>query len=286
MTYLTWINKLRVELKDFPKLRRDKFDGDASTTLFELSTTPIKDGSYVVKIGGVTQVEVTNYTIDKDTGVIEFTSAPASGSDNIVVTYKSVKIRDEDYLEIINDAIDHFRWKFWDEAIDDDTFTTVKDQYEYDLSSLSDILYVIRSYYKGSTGAAYWQETQVLTNYKYYVNMQKLFVDPPFSISSLPMKFTYLKSFAKGSTTSATLAIPDQWLLPYKFYVYARYYERLIPEKIHDTSAITAQPSFTPAQSIYNISQAFYGRAEDVANKLAPKLPPMPIKQLHAGSVL
>ena len=286
MTVAQFIAKLRVELKDFAKLQRDKFDGDATTTLFELSTVPIKDATYVVKVGGATQTETTDYTLDRDTGVLEFTSAPASGSDNIVVTYKSVKIRDEDYIELIADAIDYFRWKFWKMEIDESTLTSVKEQYEYDCSDITGILYVLNAWYKDSSGSTVWQAIQSVTNWKYYVEQVKLYINPTFDSNDLPIKLLYLKSITKPTTTSETLDIPTKWLLPFKFYIYSRYYERLVPEKIHETSAVTTQPSFTPAQAVYNISAAYLDRAEKVANKLAPKMPPMKIKQLHQGIAL
>jgi len=286
MTYLEFINKLRVELKDFARVRRVRFDGDGSTTLFELADIPIQDASYVVKVTDVVQTEVDDYTLDKDTGLLEFTSAPTAASDNIEITYKSVKVRDEDYLQLINDAIDHFRWIFWKMGTDTSSFTTVKDQYEYDLSSITDILYVIRAYYKDSATATVWKAVSMVTNWKYYTRLIKLYTDPPFDIDSLPMKLIYLKSLTKGATTSATLDIPTEWLLPFKFYVYARYYEMLIPEKIGDTSAVTTQPSFTPAQAIYNIAQAYRTLADETAKKLAPKLPPMPITQIHQGVII
>ena len=286
MTYLQFIAKLRVELKDLPRLQRDRWDGDATTKIFPLSSVSVKDASYVVKISGVVQLEATDYEIDKDTGIITFTSAPAAGSDNVECTYQAVHIRDEDYLEIINDGIDYFRWIFWRMDIDTTTLTTVKDQYEYDCSAITGILYVIRAWYKTSTGSTYWQAIQGLTNWKYYTRLQKMYVDPAFSVDSLPMKLLYLKSFTKGATTSATLDIPDEWLLPFKFYSYARYYERLIPEKVHETAAVTTLPSYTPAQVMFSIAQSFYEKADKTAIKIAPKLPPMPIKQIHEGAVL
>ena len=146
MLYSEFITTLRKELKDFGKIHQETFDGDASTLNFVLKEVPIKDSSYVVKISGVTKTETTDYTIDKDTGVLTFVVAPASASDNVSVSYQSVKIRDDDYIQLINDGIDNFRWKFWKEAIDTTTFTTVKDQYEYDLSTLTGILYLVNAW--------------------------------------------------------------------------------------------------------------------------------------------
>jgi len=283
MLYSSLIQILRSELKDFGRIHQETFDGDASTLNFILKETPIKDDSYVVKVEGITKTETTDYTIDKDTGVLTFVSAPASGSDNISVSYQSIKIRDADYIQLINDGIDHFRWKFWKETDDSSTITTVKDQYEYDLSTLTGILYILNVWYKSSSSATAWNEIQSYTNWKWLARQAKLYTDPPFDTSSLPVKIRYLKSFTKGTTTGATVDIPDEILLPYKYYIMARFYERIIPERISETAAVTTFPSYSPAQVVFDISQKYYNLADNVANRLAYKLPPMTIKNLIEG---
>jgi hypothetical protein len=283
MTYAQYITKLRTKLKDFGKLHKETFDGDGTTKNFPLTYAPIKDASYTVKVGGVTQTETTHYTIDKDTGIVTFVSAPASGSDNIEVAYQSIKVRDEDYLEFINDAIDHFRWKFWKEADDTTTITTVKDQYEYDLSGLTGILYPLWCWYKTSSSSTVWIAVQSLVNWEWLPRQTKLYVNPPFDTSALPMKFRFLQSFTKGTVTSDTLDIPDEWLLPYEFYVKARYYEQLVSEKIHEVGAVTTIKGFLPGPNILNVVEFYYRKAEEVANKIALKLPPLPIKTVTEG---
>jgi len=283
MLYSALILTLRSELKDFGRIHQETIDGDASTLNFILKNTPVKDASYVVKIGGVTKTETTDYTIDKDTGVLTFVSAPASGSDNVSVSYQSVKIRDADYIQLINDGIDHFRWKFWKETDNSTTITTVRNQYEYDLSTLTGILYVLNVWYKSSSAATDWNSVQAFTNWKWLARQTKLYTDPPFDTSSLPIKIRYLKSFTKGTATTATVDIPDEILLPFKYYIYARFYERIIPEKISETAAVTTFPSFAPVQVVYDISQKYYNLADNVANRLAYKLPPMTIKSIIEG---
>lgn len=282
-TYLEFINKLRVELKDFGKIHRDVFDGDSSTTLFLLAHIPIKDGSYTVKIGGAGKEETTDYSIDKDTGVVSTVSAPTTGSDNIEVTYKSVKIRDEDYLDILNDGIERYRWKFWEEEDDLTTLTSVKDQYEYDCSGITDILYILNAWIKSSSSSTIWQDIQGSTNWEYRMRQQKLYVNPPLASSSMPIKIRYLKQFTKATETSGTFPIPTKWQLPFKYYAYARYYERLIVEKIHETAAVTTQPSFSPAQVVANLAEYFYKKADEVATRIAPRLPNLSIKNIHQG---
>ncbi|MHA1482393.1 MAG: hypothetical protein ACTSQA_03010 [Candidatus Heimdallarchaeaceae archaeon] len=286
MTYSTFINKLRVELKDFGQFHRDRWDGDGSTTVFAVNHIPIKDGSYTFKVGGTAQTETTHFSIDKDVGEITAVSAPANGSDNVELTYKSLKIRDEDYLDIINDAIDRWRWKFWKMDIDEDTITTVKDQYEYDLSGITNILYVLKLWYKSSSGATVWNEVSGYTNYKYYTALQKLHTNPPFATTSLPIKILYLRSLTKGTALSDTLDISDEWLLPVKYYIYARYYERLISEKVDETAAVTTMPSYTPSQVMFQLAESYYKKADEIVSKIAPRLPNMAIKTIHDGIIM
>ena len=61
--------------------------GDASTTAFTLSNTPVIPGSQYIEVGGSAQTEGTDYTVAYDTGVVTFTSAPATGTDNIDIDY-------------------------------------------------------------------------------------------------------------------------------------------------------------------------------------------------------
>lgn len=286
MLYSTFISKLRLELKDTDKIGRDRWDGDGSSTIFQTNHFPIKDASYTIKVGSTTKTETTDYAIDKDLGIITFVVASDAGSDNVEITYRYQKLRDTDYVELVNDGIDQFRWKFWREAEDTSTFTTVKAQNNYDLSSLTGILYLIHAWYKTSSSDTSWSEIQGLTNWKYLTRQSKLFIDPPFDANSLPMKLRYLKSFTKGTLSTDTLDIPDEWLLPFKYYIYARFYERFIPERISETAAVTTLPSYAPSQVIFNIAESYYRKAEEVANRIAPKLPSMPIKQLHEGVTL
>ena len=283
MTILSFINKLRCELRDNGVLKKNVWDGDSNTLNFPASTFPILEDSYTVKVDGTTKTETTDYSLDKDTGLLSFVSAPASGSDNVEMSYKAVKFRDNDFLEIINDAIDYFMWKFWKEALDTTTFTTVKNQYEYDLSSISNILYVVNAWYKTATNSTTWQAIQGLTNWKYYPQQNKLYVNPPFSSSSLPMKIFYLAGFTKGTATSDTLDVSTRYLLPFKFFIYAKFCERLGMERIGEIGAITTHPFFMTAPNVINLAELYYSKADKIAAKIAPCLPNMEIKQMHEG---
>jgi flagellin-like protein len=61
--------------------------GDATTTAFTLANKPVVPGSQTIEVGGSAQTEGTDFTVNYDTGVVTFTSAPASGSNNIDIDY-------------------------------------------------------------------------------------------------------------------------------------------------------------------------------------------------------
>lgn len=64
----------------------DTFDGDDSTVAFTLDNQPLN--ATAVTVGGTAQTMGVDYTLAYATKIITFTTAPASGSDNVSVTYK------------------------------------------------------------------------------------------------------------------------------------------------------------------------------------------------------
>ena len=76
---------------------RDVASGDAAATTFYLSSYPILGSSESVRVGGVALVEgagAGKYVLDDLTGEITFGSVPGVGTDNIVIIYKGVQIKD------------------------------------------------------------------------------------------------------------------------------------------------------------------------------------------------
>ena len=54
--------------------------GNGTATVFTMGNTPIIPGSQTVKVAGTTQTPGTGYSINFDTGVVTFTSAPANAA--------------------------------------------------------------------------------------------------------------------------------------------------------------------------------------------------------------
>lgn len=76
---------------------RDVASGDGISTTFYASTFPILTGSERVIVGGVALVEgagAGKYTMDDLTGEVIFGTAPPLATENIVLVYRGVQIKD------------------------------------------------------------------------------------------------------------------------------------------------------------------------------------------------
>jgi hypothetical protein len=99
MSY-TYAQLVRAACGDPGIVTRDVASGDATSTEFYLAAVPIMANSQSVTVGGVARTEVaatpgaTEYTLDDETGRIVFGAAPGSGTDNIVVIYRAVRLTD------------------------------------------------------------------------------------------------------------------------------------------------------------------------------------------------
>jgi hypothetical protein len=66
------------------------FNGDNSHTGFTLSYTDLDDTEVTASVGGVTKTEDTDFTVNRTTGIVTFTTAPATGTNNVSITaYKT-----------------------------------------------------------------------------------------------------------------------------------------------------------------------------------------------------
>lgn len=98
------ISRARLDLGDMPRGFVFQGVGDKTTTLFDLGASPIDGATLVVKVGGVTQVLTTNYTVDARNGVITFLTAPANGA---VITVSGTQYRyfnDVDFATFVQSA--------------------------------------------------------------------------------------------------------------------------------------------------------------------------------------
>ncbi len=92
---------VRREIGDGGRFLRQSFSGDGATTIFYLDVPAVLTDSQSITVGGTAQTTPANYAIDAETGQITFVTAPAAGSDNIVVHYRGVEVSDGDITEAL-----------------------------------------------------------------------------------------------------------------------------------------------------------------------------------------
>lgn len=99
---LSDLELLRLTLADEHKQSTDSEVGDDNTTSYNLSHNKIKTDSYQVLVNDVLQTEgeSDDYTINLNTGVVTFNTAPESGAE-IVVNYEFSAFRDEELTEFL-----------------------------------------------------------------------------------------------------------------------------------------------------------------------------------------
>lgn len=287
-TYSEVILELRKAVQDLERSEFDTFDGDGNTSKFVLSHDNIVDSTYIVKVSSVTQTETTHYTINKDSGEVTFVSAhiPASGNDNVTVEYRYTKVRDDQYIEMLNEAVDAFEQDLWETALDDSTLTTTANAYEISLASISaNVLFVIDAYYKTSSASTSpWISLNSVANVKFLKDQNKVQLNPPFTTDGYPLKFWYGRKFTKATTLAGTFAPPQKFWTVYKFEVKAKYLERLAFARIHETSVIVKEGiGYTPSDLLFREAERLRNLAKDELKKVRPKRPPKTIPILVEG---
>jgi hypothetical protein len=69
---------------------KESFSGDGTTTLYQLSQTDLDATTVTIVVDNVEKVEGTDFTVNRTNGTITFSSAPPTGTNNVIITaYKT-----------------------------------------------------------------------------------------------------------------------------------------------------------------------------------------------------
>jgi hypothetical protein len=69
---------------------KQSFSGDGTATNYQLALLGLDATLVTATVNGVAKAETTDFTVNRTTGVVTFSAAPASGTDNVVITaYKT-----------------------------------------------------------------------------------------------------------------------------------------------------------------------------------------------------
>ena len=209
---------------DEPKSTRMQRTGDGSATLFNTGNFPIIEGSCTIYKGTSAQTETTHYSLDKDTGDIIFTSAPA----NTYVTkaqFKYAHWRDQHWMEAINRGIEALNGRgFFKQIAKNRTLMALSaDVKEYSCPSGCVDLYEVLQSDDYTTSGNFVRPT---VNWSYQQDANKLVLGT-WPTRANPLEVSFLKNMQTYSATSATLDVLNDWIDLVKIKAGASFYRSL-----------------------------------------------------------
>lgn len=276
MTYAQFITTLRAEAKDLARPMHNDFTGDGSTTLFVVSDAPILEGSYVVLVGGTQKTETTDYTLDRELGVITFAVAPTL-STAVTIDYKFVHLTDASWLSIINKVIDDMEGEFFKEVTDASFGNSVDGQIKYDAPT--SCIDVVNWWYRSSDDSnVKWEMITEVSNWRYCKDENDLHLGLCFN-SVYPMKLHYLKGYVRGATTAATLDMQSQFEGVLQLGCLWRYYDYRLADRVETTTKVAKERTITPLQNLQSLSQHYY---KLYLKEKGRKKPTKPMRVLNA----
>lgn len=277
MLYSEKITALRVQVGDVPKWQHVDWTGDSVTTLFlmPLLTYPVLESSYTVKVGGVTKTETTDYTLDKESGEIRFVTAPGAGI-SVTIDNKTVSLRDDIWLDIINDTIRSFGDDFWKEFTDESNFTATANMTSLSLVANQPKCIAVIDFSRRPGGASSdWRQVEDSTNWRYSRDENKIYLGSreAFTVTGEALKIKGLKGYTLGTATSDTIDVQDRYMTLLEFGAIERYWRYKMRENVESLGKITQDTTRTRIQEIIMIIDRYGRWYEQEKSKLKPTKP-------------
>ena len=278
MLYSALITELRNQVGDTRRRTHVDFTGDASTTVFQLPTDtfPVLDqaGTYTLKVGGVTQTETTNFTLDKEAGTIVFvTTAPGNG---VAVTFdgSAVYLTDESWLAIINQVIKSLGDDFFKEFIDTD-HTATANMLSLSLVALQANCIAVYEFQRRVATTNDWTTVEESCNWRFDRdnNIIYLGIRNAFTLTGELLRIRGLKTYTLGTLVADTIDVQDKFFTILEYGAIARYYRWRYKSVIELVSKMSQEASRTPLQELIMTSDRFDRLYLEEKMKLKPGKP-------------
>jgi hypothetical protein len=131
--------RVRLEIGDQPSQFTYTATGDGSTKAFTLGCKPVDPLTLYVTVNGTAQATPANYTLEKDLGIIHFTSAPGTAAGIAVSGTHYRYFTDSDICTFINDAVNQHTYNRVDYYGSQVTIGSIPPVEEYPLAILASI---------------------------------------------------------------------------------------------------------------------------------------------------
>lgn len=284
----TFISQLRRKYGDVPESSQVIRQGDGSTTLFNAgrNRVPIVEGSYTVYLGTSAKVDVTDYTLDKDSGDLQMIAAPAANL-AVKMNFKHAFFRDQHWMEAIGAAIDALNGRGYYRQIvrSPSGLVTSAGVMTYDgPAGCIDLYDIIVPGYPPFTGPI--SSTPYVSggyvklqgNWAYQSDANKVILGfrPIIRMSA---QISYLRTLNKYTTTSATLDVRNEWLSLLELYAGA-YHFRHMASKIAKQGNATVKEGHFSFTSLRTQAVDLENSFEAMSKRMKPSRPAKDIHQL------
>lgn len=287
MTYATLIAQLRCQVGDQQHVVHVDWTGDGSTTAFQMpaDTFPVLDqsGTYTITVNGVQKTEVTDFTLNKDTGTLLFGVAPTNNHAITIDCYK-VNLLDATWLQIINDVIKSLGDDFWKEFVDD-TLVTTSNMLSLSLVSAQPKCIAVYGFWYRKSDVDNWTTVENYVNWRYDRENNIIYIGDrtAFTTVNEPLKIRGLKTYTLGSAVTDTIDVQDRFLTIIEYGVIARYWRYRYKDVVELVSKMTQESSRTPLQELIMLADRFDRLYAQEKAKLKPQKPSYIIPQFKEG---
>lgn len=270
MTYAQFITLLRSECRDYAKPMHNDMTGDGTTSLFQVTDFPVLEGSYIVQVAGSQKTEGTDYTFDKESGVITFASAPAAAA-AVDVDFKFVNVSDTSWIAIINRVIMDLQGSFFREVVDDDFEDTVNGEMEKDAPE--NCLDVIQWWYKTSDDTSTrWTLVGDTLNWRYSKESNKIHLGVAFN-SEYRTKLHYLQGYTLGDATTDTVDFQTEYMGVLQLGCMWKFYDYRLADRVNTETKVTQERTLTPLENLRNLSAHYYNLYSKEKGRKKPTKP-------------
>ena len=278
MTYASYITTLRNEVGDVSRPVHVDWIADGATSVFQMpvDTFPVLDQSatYTLKKNGSLLTEGTDYTLDKDAGVIVMASTP-SANDALAWDGRAIYLTDASWLAIVQDTIRSLGLDFFKEFTDTTTLTTTYQQTILPLATAFPRVFAVYQFQFQNSPTDRFVGVERYANWRFSREDQPLYSGTPdaFPQTGLPIKIRGLSGYNLGSAVTDTIDVQDMYMTIVQYGSIARYWQWRYKSVIELVSKMTQEPTRTPLQELMMLNDRFQRLYEAEKARLKPAKP-------------
>lgn len=274
MLYSAFITRMRNQVGDTRRRVHVDWTGDGSTVVFQCpkDTYPILDqtGTYVVKVNASTQTEVSNFTLDKETGTLVLGTPPSNGQ-AVTLDASAVYLTDDSWFTIMNDVIRSLGDDFFKEATDD-TLTATANMLSLTLSTGFIAVY---DFLTRLSATEDYYPVEEDTNWRYSRDENKIYIGnrDAFPTTGQVLRIKGLKTYTLGTAVTDAVDLQDKYLTILEAGCTARYWRYRYKNVIELISKESTESSRTPLQELIMLADRADRLYETEKLKLKPAKP-------------